>query len=130
MNLIAKGAAFLSAALLCFVALSGASGAAGVLVQKRGTAQRSSTSHTSSTKALFAQKCARCHGNDGRGETTIGRIVGSPDFTDAEWWEKRADNKPLVASVTNGRKGMPAFGKKLTQREIISLVSYARTFKK
>jgi mono/diheme cytochrome c family protein len=78
---------------------------------------------------LFASKCARCHGNDGRGETAIGRIVNAPDLTDAEWWGKRADNGALVSSVTNGRGGMPAFRKKLAQKEIASLVAYARSFK-
>jgi cbb3-type cytochrome c oxidase subunit III len=125
----AKCAALLSAGLLGCVYWSGAAGttgAAGELVQKRGGAQKSSTSPA----ALFASKCARCHGNDGRGETAIGRIVDAPDLTDAVWWGKRTNDRALVASVTKGRGGMPAFGKKLTQKEIASLVAYARSFKK
>ncbi|HEV7858953.1 MAG TPA: cytochrome c [Pyrinomonadaceae bacterium] len=127
MSLRAKCAALLTAGLLCFGCWSGA---AGELVQKRESTRKSSASPASSTKELFASKCARCHGNDGRGETTIGRIVNAPDLTDAEWWAKRTNNRSLVSSVTNGRGGMPAFGKKLTQKEIASLVAYARTFKK
>lgn len=88
------------------------------------------TLRVTGTKALFAQKCARCHGNDGTGETTIGRLVGAPDMTDAGWWQKRGNNRSLVESVTKGRGGMPAFGKRLTQREIAALVTYARGFKK
>jgi mono/diheme cytochrome c family protein len=125
MGLREKCAACLSAGLLGFVCWSGASGAAGELVQKRGSTQKSA----SSPAALFASKCARCHGRDGRGETAIGRIVDAPDLTDAEWWGKRTNDRSLISSVTRGRGGMPAFGKKLTQKEIASLVAYARTFK-
>jgi mono/diheme cytochrome c family protein len=130
MGRTAKCAALLIAGLLYLLTLSGTSTKAGVLVQKREPVQKSSSSPASSTKALFASKCARCHGSDGRGETAIGRIVNAPDFTDAEWWEKRTNNKSLVSSVTNGRGGMPAFGKKLTPKEIAALVAYARNFKK
>jgi cbb3-type cytochrome c oxidase subunit III len=130
MGRIAKCAAFLIAGLLCFACWSGASRAAVALVQKRVGAGKSSASSTTSAKALFAAKCARCHGNDGRGETAIGRIVNAPDMTDAEWWGKRGDSKSLIKSVSDGRGGMPAFGKKLSQKEIAALVAYTRTFKK
>jgi cbb3-type cytochrome c oxidase subunit III len=130
MGLRAKCAALLIAALLCCVCWSGASRAAVAPVQKRASGGKSSASSTTSAKALFAAKCARCHGNDGRGETAIGRIVSAPDMTDAEWWEKRGDSKHLIQSVSDGRGGMPAFGKKLTPKEIVALVAYTRTFKK
>lgn len=76
--------------------------------------------------------CARCHGADGRGDTPLGHTYNSPDFTDQEWWKKHSDitsTRSLIAIVTNGKGGMPAFGKKLKGSEIKSLVTYVRKFK-
>jgi mono/diheme cytochrome c family protein len=79
-------------------------------------------------KRLFGEKCARCHGPDGRGKTVTGDILGVPDFTDARWWDEEKSDRRLVASVTEGRAEMPAFGKKLSRQEIAALVAYVRRF--
>ena len=81
-------------------------------------------------KALFGEKCARCHGADGRGETVTGSMLGVPDFTDEKWWKEERSEARLITSVTEGRDEMPAFGRKLTRREIASLVAYVRRFNK
>ncbi len=81
---------------------------------------------------LFRNNCARCHGGDGRGDTPIGHTYNSPDFTDKEWWRKNSNltsTSSLIAIVSRGKAGMPAFGKKLTRTEIRSLVGYVRRFK-
>ncbi len=81
---------------------------------------------------LYRQNCARCHGAEGRGDTPMGRVFLAPDFTDPEWWRKSSNftsNKSLRAIVTNGKSGMPAFGKKLGRTEINQLVSYVRRFR-
>jgi len=87
----------------------------------------------SATEDLFQANCARCHGADGRGDTPLGHTYNSPDFTDNAWWQKHSDitsTKSLVSIVTNGKGGMPGFGKKLKSSEIKGLVSYARRFRK
>ncbi len=97
-------------------------------------AQRNRTSHKSSSKdvaraaALFTQNCARCHGADGRGETALGKSLETPNFADAEWWEKHRSDKRLVASITHGHGSMPAFGKKLSREDITALAAYVRRF--
>jgi mono/diheme cytochrome c family protein len=81
---------------------------------------------------LFRNNCARCHGGDGRGDTTLGHTYKAPDFTDPEWWRKHSDittTARLTSIVSRGKGGMPAFGKKLTRTEIRSLVGYVRRFK-
>ena len=81
---------------------------------------------------LFRNNCARCHGADGRADTPLGRTYQTPDLTDPEWWRKNAkitSTASLMAIVTNGKGGMPAFGKKLKRSEIRQLVGYARKFK-
>jgi cytochrome c oxidase cbb3-type subunit 3 len=79
-------------------------------------------------KTLFKQACVRCHGSDGRGETTLGQIVGATDLSRPEWQE-RVDDSRLLNSITHGRGEMPAFGKKLDSDQIKLLTAYVRTLK-
>lgn len=81
-------------------------------------------------KTLFKEKCSRCHGREGDGATTIGEMLGVPDFTNPKWWRKATTNARLVYSVTNGKHEMPAFGKKITKSEIEWLIAYVRLFNK
>ena len=99
-----------------------------VCIGARRGAANSIASEKSDAKQVYARSCARCHGADGRGETELGKSYGAPDLTDAAWQRKVSD-KRLIASVTNGRENMPAFGKRLSQEEIAALVAYVRTFK-
>jgi mono/diheme cytochrome c family protein len=88
---------------------------------------------SSATEDLYRTNCARCHGADGRGDTPLGHTYHSPDFTDNAWWQKHSDitgTKSLVSIVTNGKGGMPAFGKKLKSAEIKGLVNYVRRFRR
>lgn len=80
-------------------------------------------------KRLFKQRCGRCHGPDGTGNTTSGQVIGATNLTDPEWQE-RVDDKRLVTSIKHGRGQMPAFSEKLTEEQIASLVLYVRTLGK
>ena len=82
-----------------------------------------------SAETLFKQKCSKCHGADGSGDTSMGRIFNAPDFTDSEWWAKHSNSAELVSVITKGKKNMPAFGKKLTKAQIASLATYVQRFK-
>jgi mono/diheme cytochrome c family protein len=84
---------------------------------------------TKEAKKLFKQNCAKCHGADGRAETTFGQIMGAADFTDSDW-QKRVDDQRLINSMTHGRGQMPPFSKKLSKEQIISLLAYVRAFKR
>jgi cytochrome c6 len=81
-----------------------------------------------STEALYKQKCSKCHGADGSGDTSLGRIFNAPDFTDGGWWAKHSSGE-FVGVITRGKKNMPAFGKKLTRAQITSLAAYVQRFK-
>jgi mono/diheme cytochrome c family protein len=75
--------------------------------------------------ALYtANKCATCHGADGKG-----KIKGARDFTDATWQKKESDAE-LAATIKNGKKPMPPYGDKLKDDEIKALVAYVRSFAK
>lgn len=75
--------------------------------------------------ALFQQKCAMCHGTDGKGFAAI----KTPDFTDPKWQASVKDTE-IAEVIKNGKKGtpMPAFGGKLKEEDIQGLVRYIRSF--
>ena len=70
---------------------------------------------------LFKQYCAKCHGDDGKAQTTKGKFLKARNFTDAEWQADKT-NAELIKTVTDGKDDMPPFGKKLTAEQIESLV--------
>jgi mono/diheme cytochrome c family protein len=63
-------------------------------------------------KAHFADHCASCHGNDGKGRTSLGQNLypKAPDMTLAET-QSQTDGE-LFATIENGIRltGMPAWG--------------------
>lgn len=132
MKKFAQGVILFAALWLCagYVVLS--SRAVTASSQERAQKRESdslSPEELARTKALFNDKCSRCHGEDGRGKTHIGEMLGAPDFTDEKWTKEAKGGDRFVHSVTNGKEAMPAFGKKLSKQEIAALVTYVRRFK-
>ena len=78
---------------------------------------------------LFSRHCAKCHGKDGRAKGMKGKLSGARNLTDPEWQERVSDER-IFNSINNGKGRMPAFGKKLSEAEIESLVQYVRGLKK
>lgn len=116
-------------ALLIFISLAcGLSLRAMQTKSSHGNKAHAATRNLSPAKILYEQNCARCHGADGRGQTSLGELYGVPDLTDAKR-QRRASDKTLANKITRGRGGMPSFAKKLSKEEINSLVSYVRKFK-
>jgi len=66
----------------------------------------------SSARAHFADHCASCHGNDGKGQTALGRNMypKAPDMT-LRGTQRLSDGE-LFAIIENGVRlsGMPAWG--------------------
>jgi cytochrome c oxidase cbb3-type subunit 3 len=59
-------------------------------------------------KKVFAENCVACHGEDGKGN----KELGAPNLTDRIWLYGN-DEKTVVETITNGRKGvMPAWGER------------------
>ncbi|HET7453564.1 MAG TPA: c-type cytochrome [Thermoanaerobaculia bacterium] len=77
---------------------------------------------------LFMQKCAKCHGEDGRAQTEKGKKLKAQNFTDPDFQQHKSDEQ-MVEAITNGTEhDMPAFGKTLSAGEIESLVKVVRSF--
>ena len=75
-------------------------------------------------KKIYAQKCAGCHGADGKGnakmaerlKVSIPALTGGPARTDAE----------LLKIISEGKKPMPAFGRRLSKEELNAVTHYAK----
>ena len=76
--------------------------------------------------ALFKQYCAKCHGEDGKGQTEEGKKKGARDLSNAKWQATISDER-MIRSITRGRDMMPAWGKALTPEQIKELVKEVRT---
>lgn len=74
-------------------------------------------------KKVFAETCAACHGDDGRGK----RDIGAPNLTDAIWLYG-SDRTTIIDGLWNGRGGvMPAWGGRLDPATIKALTVYVHT---
>jgi cytochrome c6 len=72
------------------------------------------------TAALFQQKCASCHGKDGKG-SPVGLKMGAPDLT------KLKDGEPeILNAIANGKGKMTAYKGKLADDQIKSLAKYVK----
>jgi cytochrome c6 len=79
-------------------------------------------------KPLYQNKCAMCHGADGKGDTAAGKAMKAHDFHSPEI--VKMSNAELIAITTQGKGSMPGYGGKLSAPEIDSLVAYIRTLQK
>ena len=68
--------------------------------------------------AIYARRCATCHGGDGGGG------VG-PSLVDVA--AKYPDVAAQIAVVADGRGQMPSFSRQLTSDEIAAVVEFTRT---
>ncbi len=75
---------------------------------------------------LFKTHCIPCHGEDGKG-TDLGKGLGAPDLTNAEWQKTRPDER-FIEQILNGSEKMFAFKEKLNMDEVRALVDYVRKF--
>ena len=82
-----------------------------------------------SAAELYAKNCATCHGKDGRAKTFKAKLNHARNLTDPEWQDKASDER-IFNSIMNGKGKMPAFGKKLSEQEINTLVTHVRGLKK
>jgi cytochrome c553 len=84
--------------------------------------------------ALYKKECAKCHGEDGKGQTMMGKKMKAKDYSDAKVQEAVTDAAATKAikegfKDKDGKvlmKPMP----NLTDEEVKGLVKHMRGFKK
>jgi cytochrome c6 len=78
--------------------------------------------------SLYKAKCSACHGSDGKGATSIGKMNKIRDLTSEEV-QKQSDGD-LTAIINSGKNKMPAYGKSLKPEQVKDLVEYIRMLAK
>lgn len=99
-----------------------------------GLALSALTAGAADGKTNYEEQCAKCHGKDGKGQTTMGKKYEAKDYSDAKVQEKVTDAAAIKA-VKEGFKN--ADGKQLmkpsenlTDDDIKAVVAHLRTLKK
>jgi high-affinity iron transporter len=80
-------------------------------------------------KSIFEDKCALCHGRDGKGNGPAAAALSpSPtDFTNPGFWQGNVNQK-ITDTIENGHGPMPAFD--LSPGQIRAVIDYmSHTFK-
>ncbi len=73
--------------------------------------------------AIFAEQCASCHGDEGRGN----RDLGAPNLTDAIWLYG-GDRESLTNTIWSARNGvMPGWSQRLDDVTIRKLAAYVHS---
>ena len=88
-----------------------------------------SESVLSSARQIYADECAQCHGEHGKGDGPEAR-THSPlpaDLTDAKRMATVTDGE-IFYQITEGRRPMPSFKRRLTQDQRWQLVLLVRSF--
>jgi mono/diheme cytochrome c family protein len=82
-------------------------------------------------RSVYLDKCAKCHGETGKGDGPEGKMYDPPpgNLTDAKHMNARSDGE-LFYQISQGRKPMPAFKKRLTEEQRWQLVLLVRSFAK
>jgi hypothetical protein len=85
-------------------------------------------------KQLYADACASCHGDDGKGKVSgLGVTAELPDFTWCAFNSEESDRDWALVVAEGGpaagrSEQMPAFRDALTQQQIHRVIAYVRTF--
>lgn len=99
------------------------------LLTQAGTPSPAPVAGQQGAQQIWDNRCASCHGADGRGRTKKGRKLKAPDFTTSKWQQTTAEEE-IEDAIANGvpKTKMPAFKGKLSDAEIASLVAFVRAF--
>ena len=82
-----------------------------------------------SARLIYLDKCAQCHGDSGKGDGPEGKMYDPApgNLTDAKHMSTRTDGE-LFYQISQGRKPMPGFKKRLSEEQRWQLVLLVRSF--
>ena len=100
----------------------------GILLSANTIGASSTPNQTSDTaQTVFKQRCSRCHGEDGRGDTEAAKTLKVKNLRSAA--VQRLSNKQLASVIKEGKSNMPPFKYVMSDDEINSLVAYVRSLR-
>lgn len=82
-----------------------------------------------SARLIYLDKCAQCHGDTGKGDGPEGKMYepAPGNLTDTKHMSTRTDGE-LFFQISQGRKPMPGFKKRLSEKQRWQLVLLVRSF--
>jgi len=88
-----------------------------------------SATNLAAAREIYSDKCANCHGDTGKGDGSEAMMYDPlpADLTNAAHMHKLSDGE-LFYQISEGRKPMPSFKKKLTEEQRWQLVLLVRSF--
>jgi mono/diheme cytochrome c family protein len=97
--------------------------------RKRKNPLQPSEGAINAARSLYKENCAQCHGDAGKGDGSEAlRYDPKPaDFTDAAHMNTVTDGS-LFYQISQGRKPMPAFKRRMTEDQRWQLVLLIRSF--
>jgi mono/diheme cytochrome c family protein len=78
---------------------------------------------------VYGRYCISCHGRTGTAKTGRGRSTHARNLTDASWQDRVSDER-IFNAIMNGKGKMPAYDKKVSEKEADALVTYVRGLRK
>jgi mono/diheme cytochrome c family protein len=92
------------------------------------------TSHASAAdgKAVYADSCTKCHGEDGKGQTKMGQKLGARDYSDVKVQASFTEAEAFKAIKEGMKKDDKTLMKpsELSEEEIKAAIAYIRTLAK
>lgn len=80
-------------------------------------------------REFYMQKCADCHGKEGKGTGYMAKMVAKPPTNLASQMVQANSDGELFWKITNGRSPMPAHRIRFSDEQRWYIVSFLRTFK-
>jgi cytochrome c6 len=85
-------------------------------------------------KANWSKHCTKCHGEDGKGQTAMGKKLKALDYTNPDHQKKFTDEEAFKITKEGKKEGgktiMKPYSPELSDAEIKALVKYVRDFAK
>ena len=98
-----------------------------IILTAAGFVLASLSGYAVDAKAVWDKQCKKCHGEDGSGQTTLGKKLKIKDYTDAASLKEFSD-EDLFKMTKDGveKTKMAGYAKKCSDEEIQALVAYMR----
>ena len=83
-------------------------------------------------QAVYADNCAKCHGDDGKGQTKMGQKLQARDYSDAKVQDSVSDDQAFKSIKEGLKKDDKTLMKpsELADDDIKASIAYLRTLKK